>query len=80
MAQLALEAPGADLLARVVVERGGMQRVGDTLDDRLAQLLSFGAQQPAGGVRELLHREPLPLDRGTERARVAAAGEHVVLR
>ena len=80
MAQLALEAALTDLIARLVIECGGMQRVGDPPEHRVAQLLALGAEQPASSVGQRIDRRALPLDAGAQRPRVAAAGEHVVLR
>ena len=54
MAQLAFQAARAHLLARVRVERRGVQCVGHALDDRRAQLVAVGVQQPARGPHELL--------------------------
>src|SRR5437764_1092129 len=42
VAQLMLEPAVRDLSARIVVERRGMQRVRDPVDDRRAQLVAVG--------------------------------------
>ena len=80
MAQLALERAGAHLLARALVERRGVQRVRDALDDRRAQLVAVGVQQPARGLDERVDGVPLALVGGAQGAPVAAAGEQVGLR
>jgi hypothetical protein len=52
VAQLALEATLADLVAGGVVEGGGVQRVGDPLERGGAQVVAVGAEQAARGLDE----------------------------
>ena len=59
MAQLAFEAALVDVRPGVVVERGGVERVGDTVDDRRAEPVAVRGQQPAGRLNEGVHRGAL---------------------
>lgn len=57
--ELAPEAAVLDLGTRLLVERGGTQRVGHPVECRRPSALAAGAQQSAGRLRQLLDRRPL---------------------
>ena len=80
MAQLPLQPPVAHLLARARVERGGVQRVGDALDDGRAELVTVGGEQPPRRLDERVDGVALALVGGAQRAAVAAPGQQVGLR
>ena len=65
--------------ARVIVERGGVKRVGDPVEHRLAQLVALRVEQPARLLDQTRHRIALALDAGTEIVGVAPSSEHLVL-
>ena len=79
MAQLALEAAMAHLLARVLVERRGMQSLGHAVDDRGAELHALGAQQTAGGLDQPVDGGPLAVSGRAQGAAVAAARQELGL-
>jgi len=80
VAQLAFEAARAHLLAGVLVEGGGMQRVGDALQRGRAQLVAIGAEQATRGVDEGVDGVALARPGLAQRAGVTAPGEQVGLR
>ncbi len=75
MAQLSLEPPLPDLGSRLVVECGGVQRVGDAIDRRAGQ-----PELRPGGLREPSDRGALPFGGGVQRLPFAAPAKHVGLR
>ena len=80
MRALAHRPPRRDLLARLGVDRPGVERLPHALDRRVAEVVALPGEQPAGGVEQGVEGGALVLDRGAQLRRVGAAGEEVVLR
>src|SRR5581483_7015903 len=59
---LALEPAVRHLLASVVIERRGMERVADPLDDRWAELIAVRGEQTPRGRDQLVHGLALAID------------------
>jgi hypothetical protein len=79
MAKLALQAPFADQLAGIVVQSGGVQCLGDPIEDHTTGLVPVGAEQATGLVEQRLDRRSLALGGLAQCGRLGTSGEHAGL-
>jgi hypothetical protein len=75
--KLALQTPLAGEPTSIVIQRGGIKRLGNPLQGRRAELVPCCAEQASGVAEQLVERATDLLAAVTQSARVPLAGEHV---